>query len=238
MVLHDGRTLDRCQLFHECLCLNPSCSLLMSVATILSDGEIVVLPNEGRALNKRGLLLEALFPNDARSYSTLSCSLEDGESVVLPNGRTLDKQDLILEALRCNPNDSYLYQDLADTMPEWDTRIALPDGRVLDSSGLLLNAVRCDPSNRVASWSLRASLSPRYPWSHLFHSLILRTMPVNVLFATLLLGLQRLEMAGTLLSAHHSMLEDMLEAWTWGDTNSLGSLSDIRAVSDMVGPFW
>ena len=39
----------------------------------------------------------------------------------------------------------------------------------------------------------------------------------NVLFATLLLGVQRLETAGVLPQAHHSMLEDMLEDWTGRD---------------------
>ena len=44
---------------------------------------------------------------------------------------------------------------------------------------------------------------------------------VNVLFATLLLGLQRLETGGVLPPTHYSMLEDMLsEGWTWGDTVS------------------
>ena len=43
----------------------------------------------------------------------------------------------------------------------------------------------------------------------------------NRLFAALLLGVQRLEEAGVLLLAHQAMLEDMLECWTWGDTEEL-----------------
>ena len=39
----------------------------------------------------------------------------------------------------------------------------------------------------------------------------------NILFATLLLGLQQLETGGALTPAHHSMLEDMLEGWTRRD---------------------
>lgn len=39
----------------------------------------------------------------------------------------------------------------------------------------------------------------------------------NILFATLLLGLQQLETDGVLAPAHHSMLEDMLEGWTRRD---------------------
>ena len=55
-------------------------------------------------------------------------------------------------------------------------------------------------------------------WSRASHRLAFGPMQVNVLFATLLLGLQRLETDGVLPPAHHSMLEDMLEGWTWGDT--------------------
>ena len=39
----------------------------------------------------------------------------------------------------------------------------------------------------------------------------------NALFATLLLGVQRLEETGVLPQAHQAMLEDMLEDWTRGD---------------------
>ena len=41
----------------------------------------------------------------------------------------------------------------------------------------------------------------------------------NLLFAALLLGVQRLEEAGVLLLAHQAMLEDMLECWTLTDAD-------------------
>jgi len=47
--------------------------------------------------------------------------------------------------------------------------------------------------------------------------------PTNRLFATLLLGLQRLEAEGVLPPAHHSMLEDMLEGWTLADAHVTAS---------------
>ena len=43
------------------------------------------------------------------------------------------------------------------------------------------------------------------------------SLDTNVLFATLLLGVQRLEETGVLPQAHQAMLEDMLEGWTGGD---------------------
>jgi len=56
----------------------------------------------------------------------------------------------------------------------------------------------------------------RLHWTRLNHAAIFNTSS-NVLFATLLLGLLRLETTGLLPPAHHSMLEDMLEGWTLGD---------------------
>ena len=55
-------------------------------------------------------------------------------------------------------------------------------------------------------------------WTRQSHSLAFGDMQVNLLFGTLLLGLQRLETDVVLPRAHQSMLEDMLEGWTWGDT--------------------
>ena len=67
---------------------------------------------------------------------------------------------------------------------------------------------------------LSCSLTPlqrqRRHWTRRSHTALFQGR-TNILFATLLLGLQRLETAGVLPLAHHSMLEDMLEAWTWAD---------------------
>jgi len=67
--------------------------------------------------------------------------------------------------------------------------------------------------------SLQRNLNSLH-WTRLNHAAIFNTSS-NVLFATLLLGLQRLEAAGVLPPAHQSMLDawrtDMLEGWTLGD---------------------
>ena len=42
-----------------------------------------------------------------------------------------------------------------------------------------------------------------------------------MLFATLLLGLQRLEETSVVQEAHNIMLEDMLERWTWADSYAM-----------------
>ena len=58
-------------------------------------------------------------------------------------------------------------------------------------------------------------------WSRQSHAALFSTpYRTNILFATLLLGLQRLETARVLPQAHYSMLEDMLEGWTYVDGSS------------------
>ena len=56
-------------------------------------------------------------------------------------------------------------------------------------------------------------------WTRRSHGLF--STRTNVLFATLLLGVQRLEETGVLPQAHQAMLEDMLEDWTKGDAQNL-----------------
>ena len=63
---------------------------------------------------------------------------------------------------------------------------------------------------------------PRRHWTRPTHASLF-SVRTNVLFATLLLGLQRLETAGVLPPAHHSMLEDMLEGWTLADQDNFSS---------------
>lgn len=53
-------------------------------------------------------------------------------------------------------------------------------------------------------------------WTRQNHATMF-SQDTNTLFATLLLGLQRLETTEVLPLAHYSMLEDMLECWTWDD---------------------
>ena len=54
-------------------------------------------------------------------------------------------------------------------------------------------------------------------WTPSSHSEQLFSCGTNILFATLLLGVQRLEETGVLPLAHQAMLEDMLEGWTGRD---------------------
>jgi hypothetical protein len=58
------------------------------------------------------------------------------------------------------------------------------------------------------------------PWTPRHHELFVcleHNARLGVLFATLLLAMNRLETTGTLAASHHSMLEDMLGGWTSKD---------------------
>ena len=58
-------------------------------------------------------------------------------------------------------------------------------------------------------------------WTRRSHSLF--SSKTNGLFATLLLGVQRLEETGVLPLAHQAMLEDMLQGWTGHDDPACGT---------------
>ena len=61
----------------------------------------------------------------------------------------------------------------------------------------------------------------RRHWTRQTHGTLFNSHPnlTNILFGTMLLGLQRLETAGVLPPAHYSMLEEMLEGWTFADSD-------------------
>ena len=218
--LQDGRTLTERQLYLESIQNDPQYFLAYSnLAVCLSPDEDIVLP-DGRTLNKPQLYLEALRcgSKSALVYSNLGACLVVDETVELHDGRVLSERQLYLEALHYNSQYSPAFWNLGMCLSANET-VVLHDGRTFSGHQLYLEAIRCDPS----AAHLRSRLLHQTPagqaWTRASHSLLFGTMPVNLLFATLLLALQRLETGGVLPSAHHSMLEDMLEGWTWGDNH-------------------
>jgi len=64
-----------------------------------------------------------------------------GETVKLPDGRTLSQRELCLEALRLNPKLSLVLKSLADLLSPGES-VTLPDGRTMDRAQLLAEADR------------------------------------------------------------------------------------------------
>ena len=116
--------------------------------------------------------------------------------------------------------------------------VKLADGRVMQGYELLLEAVhrQSGPSQGEPQWcsvdsqsslemarrQLQAQQSELLQvWTRRCHPLRVFGENTNRLFATLLLGLHRLESAGTVGLAHQAMLEDMLECWQASDVQQL-----------------
>jgi ABC-type amino acid transport system permease subunit len=68
----------------------------------------------------------------------------------LPDGRSQQKRELYLEALRHDPTLSMVYANVASLLKTPGETVVLPDGRTLSQRGLYLEALRHDPANSLA----------------------------------------------------------------------------------------
>lgn len=75
-----------------------------------------------------------------------------------PPRRTLDQQQLLLEALRYNSTYAAAFRDLAATLRA-GTSIKLPDERTMTQRQLLVEAIRCNPHDGAAYGHLADSMS-------------------------------------------------------------------------------
>ena len=174
------------------------------------------------------LILEAvdLDPTFAYGFYSLGAFLPKHYThAKLMNGRVLALKDIYLEALRFNCELAPAYNNLAVCMQSDEETVTLNDGRTVCRHQLYLEALKLLPSYQLALSNLHTVLQRTHTWHH-SHAIVHFGLPTNNLFATFLLGLQRLEETGVLPMAHHSMIEDMLELWQWGDSCDLDPLSD------------
>lgn len=87
----------------------------------------------------------------------LSRCIPVGETETLPDGRSTNSRQLLLEALECDPALSIVYANLAREVSGQET-VRLLDGRTLSEQELFLEAVRCDPSDGNALVGLSSTL--------------------------------------------------------------------------------
>lgn len=135
-----------------------------------------------------------------------------------------DRQRLCLEALQRDASCCDAFYELALTIPNNDQRFTFPPPRSqsLLKHELMIEALQChDPrihgSKNYIYFMLSRCMPPEEKWTQRRHAAGIFRGKTNTLFATLFLGLQRLETMGVLPLAHQAMLEDMLEGWTWAD---------------------
>ena len=204
------------QLYTESINLMPNFSYpYNNLGNIIGLAETVRF-SDGRTLTKRLLYAEAIKskPTNGSSYTNLGLCLERHQSQELLDGRVMMRRELFLEGMRQDPCDSSSYTCLG-----WDLEaeeiVSLPDGRSMGKRQLYEEALMLDEDNKYAFDRVKELMVPSDTWHRSRHRLY--GHDTNVLFALLLMGLQRLEEAQVLPMAHHSMLEDMLEGFTWRD---------------------
>lgn len=213
--LPDGRNVYKKQLFLEAVRLKPSFVFAYNnLASCMNHLEKVELPSG--QFTRRELYVEALqYGDNASVLNNLGACLAPDETIALRDGRVLSSRQLYESAIAIEPDNVIAYRNLAGLVPPGGL-LTMSDGRQLSKRALLMQVLRCDPYSDVTYGRLCRLVEPKEPWSRATHPLYARTA-TNVLFATLLLGLQRLEDAGRLALGHHSVLEDALEGWTFAD---------------------
>lgn len=86
-----------------------------------------------------------------RAYSYLADMLQEEETVTLPDGRVMTKQDLLLELLKlpgyCEFKFS-IYKKLVDHLPEKET-VMLPDSRTMTKRDLYLEIINLYPNESI-----------------------------------------------------------------------------------------
>jgi len=183
------------------------------------DGGTTLL--DGTRLLTHQLNLKAIEsdPSFARAYYGLALTAH--LPVTLADGRCFStERQLYLEALKHDDNHGYAYCNLWVLSRDRGVARRLLDGRWLRPHQFLEEALRSDPGDGYAYGYLRHMMPHREPWTRRSHAAG-HWESSNYVFAALLLGLQRLEETGVLLATHHSLLEDMLENWTWTDEERL-----------------
>ena len=243
ITLSDGRTVTERECYLESLHLSEyqySCPYECLAQILPSDEKITLL--NGKTVTSLDMYLEALAldPTNADAYNSLGCALHRWKTVKLHDGRSFSRQiDLFFEAVRFKPHSPQLLFNFSYTMAA-GVRAEMPDGRHLFKYEVLIEAlIHCespDLHKRIFAGLERlmnfppAALTPLY-WTRRTHSSVFRPQ-TNVLFATLLLGLERLEATQILPIAHKSVLEDTLECWTWTDATELAMTATIDTDSD------
>jgi hypothetical protein len=128
---------------------------LYGLSVVLTHGEVATLPN-GEELDARQLLHRVL---DARPQQAVS--MFHNEGVRLNDGRLMTRTQLLLEAVRLQPNCGLNYCFLAVALKP-DDSVKLPNGRLMTRRQLLLHALRWkdELDTPVCMWYLAQDMSP------------------------------------------------------------------------------
>ena len=188
----------------ECDCTN-SCAYFY-LAMITRNTTFVI---NSKKYTRLELFLEAIkygYDCNSNAYLHLALEIISDQCVTLFNGRICNREQLLIDAIYCNPTCSYAYYLLSKII---DNDIILRDGQVFDKYHLGLVSYKLRQSPYVYLYLKK--LKPY--WNHEAHAVGLYERDTNILFATLLLAIQKLEDDGKLCLAHQAMFEEMLGYW-------------------------
>ena len=197
------------------ICPNESLSISYSSLGVFLPKELLFtyIPN-GKIMSRLNLFIEAIkYDSDNwHPYTWLAHHLlNNNQSTILINKIPFTSSQLFIKALVLNPEDSNSYIDLAKCTPK-DSYVIFPDGRKMNRYNLYLDGLKYNPNRHDVRTILRSQFLN--PWTRMKHSLSLYNVKINLLFATLFLGLQKLEDMKKIIPAHQAMFEDMLEKYT------------------------
>ena len=134
------------------------------------------------------------------------------------NDDNIDACNSFVMAIKYNPNNVSAYCNLGHILPHYTLdipSITLDDGRVLNWIDLYICALELNFFNFRLDYYIGTVTSSivfiKRPWTRRYHSLGLYGKNINILIATLLLGMQMLEDQKIIAPSHHMMIEDMFD---------------------------
>jgi len=228
----DGRLLRQHELFELTIRHDPThANAYGNLATEMVKFQMTTvnldfLPGDGKKeftkaeLHVRNIELD---PGCAAAYINLAICLVPGETIVVPllGPRVWTKTDLLKTGVQLDPQYENGLRNLAIIAGETGP-VTMDNGRVMDEMALMEEALLCaantDRAKSIRDWIV-CRVAGTHAWKRRTHE-AMWGMRTQLLFAALLLGFQRLEAHEVIPPAHHSMLEEMLEGWTWADTTA------------------
>src|SRR5690348_7146738 len=91
------------------------------------------------------------------NYPFTMLDLESTETVTIPDGRVMTKNDLLIESIKLDPENARAYFRLGRRLSHNET-VALSDGRTMTKRDLYLEGLKYDPTNPELYYCLGVNL--------------------------------------------------------------------------------
>lgn len=159
------------ELFLKTIELDHTQALAYLALTNPLEGDQTVTLNDGRSLDKKGLILEAIdnAPGEPLPYSAMAFETGDEETAALLDGRNLNRNQLLLEAVHLDRH-LVLLRFRAEYLVTPPDTVTLPDGRQLTQQELVTaviprpmenNPQENEPLDNLAAAGLVLTMEPK-----------------------------------------------------------------------------